>query len=196
MKQSRAASLIEAIINIAVGFGLSVGFQATVLPLLGVNIPLAANLSFALVMTAVSICRQFLLRRLFEALHIRRPLSPFMQAVIAERVRQIEVDGWDARHDDEHSIGEIAMAGASYAYCHTSPEGEKCPKPSLWPWSRSWWKPQDFRRDLVRAAALIVAEGDKFDRNKRISQAKQDLSRLTYGTDSPPSKFERFGVAK
>ena len=56
-------------------------------------------------MTAISIARGFLLRRLFEALHIRRPLSPFMQAVIAERVRQVEVEGWSSEHDDPAAPG-------------------------------------------------------------------------------------------
>lgn len=45
-------------------------------------------------MTMISIARSYVLRRLVEALHIRRPLSPFMQAVIAERYRQVEVERW------------------------------------------------------------------------------------------------------
>ena len=34
----------------------------------------------------------------------------------------------------------------------------------LWPWAASWWKPKNRRRDLVRAAALIVAEIERIDR--------------------------------
>jgi hypothetical protein len=177
MKQSRAASLIEAFINIAVGFGLSIGLQAIVLPALGVPIPWGANLAFACVMTVVSIARQFVLRRVFEALHIRRPLSPFMVAVVEERRRQIDVEGWSAAHDDDHLFGEIAMAGGCYAIFHTGPIGEKCPQPSMWPWSRGWWKPQDFRRDIVRAAALIVAEGEKFDRNRKTVKWTREIVR-------------------
>ena len=62
-------------------------------------------------MTAISIARGFLLRRLFEALHIRRPLSPFMQAVIAERVRQVEVEGWSSEHDDPAAPGRACKQG-------------------------------------------------------------------------------------
>jgi hypothetical protein len=115
LKQSRVMSLVESLINIAVGFGLSISCQAIVLPLLGVAIPWRANFLFAVFMTLVSIARQFCLRRLFEALHIRRPLSPAMQAVIAERFRQIEVEGWSAEHDDKHDKGDLARAGAAYA---------------------------------------------------------------------------------
>jgi hypothetical protein len=34
----------------------------------------------------------------------------------------------------------------------------------LWPWHDDWWKPKDRRRDLIRAAALIVAEIERLDR--------------------------------
>jgi hypothetical protein len=175
MKQSRAASLVEAIINIMVGFGLSIGCQAIFLPLLGVEIPWAANFYFASIMTVMSIARQFVLRRVFEALHIRRPLSPFMQAVIAERFRQIEFEGWDATHDDEHPIGQIARAGAAYALWNGG-FARGTVRDHIWPWSLDWWKPQNFRRDLVRAAALIVAEGEKHERNrKRVNDNKRKI---------------------
>src|SRR5690606_26807272 len=108
-------------INIVVGFGISMAAQAVFLPMLGVPVPWHANFIFALIMTAISIVRSFTLRRLFEALHIRRPLSPFMQAVVAERYRQQDVEGWDSAHDDEHARGDLARAGAAYlkqADCH------------------------------------------------------------------------------
>lgn len=175
MKQSRAASLFESLVNVGFGFGLSMLLQATVLPALGVPMPLAVNLAFAVLMTAVSIARSYLLRRLFEALRLSRPLSPFMQAVIAERFRQIDVEGWSAEHDDNHRPGEIAIAGAAYllfAPWHLLTEEEREHYGflklalQLWPWSHQWWKPQGFRRDLVRGCALAIAEGEKFDRLK------------------------------
>jgi hypothetical protein len=33
-----------------------------------------------------------------------------------------------------------------------------------WPWDLKWWKPTTPRRDLVKAAALIVAEIERLDR--------------------------------
>ena len=118
-------------------------------------------------MTAISIARQFVLRRVFEALHIRRPLSAAELAVVAERRRQVDVEGLVDAHDDAHEIGDLASAGAAYAIGATGPDEYPVHRPaSFWPWSREWWKPRDFRRDLVRAAALIVAEIDKFDRAK------------------------------
>jgi len=164
MKQSRLMSMLEAALSTAAGFGISLLAQWFFLPLIGVSISLSQNFTFAIIMTFVSLGRQFVLRRLFEALHIRRPLSPFMLAVIAERFRQIEAEGWSIEHDDAHAPGELARAGAAYAG-HAG-DSSAFP-PHGWPWSYQWWKPAGFRRDLVKAAALVLAEGEKFDRNRK-----------------------------
>jgi hypothetical protein len=72
MKQTRAASLAESLMNVGVGYGLSVATTAVVLPwLFGINIPLSSNLAIGLIFTAVSIGRSFAVRRLFEALRVR-----------------------------------------------------------------------------------------------------------------------------
>lgn len=174
MKQPKSMSLLESTINILVGFGISLAAQGFFLPLLGVSISLSQNLIFALIMTVISIARSYLLRRLFEALHIRHPLSPFMAAVMAERRRQIEVEGWSPEHDDKHGLGELARAGASYGISASATWTTTAMRVHLqtarqwiWPWNREWWKPTGFRRDLVKAAALIIAEGEKFDRSRK-----------------------------
>lgn len=86
--------------------------------------------------------------------------------IFEERRRQINVEGWTLEHDDQHSIGEMAMAAAAYAISDKMrPDPEKCELHMiLWPWRISWWKPRDRRRDLVRAGALIVAEIERLDR--------------------------------
>lgn len=167
MKQSKRMSLLESLINIAVGFSISLAAQVYFLPLLGVVIDLRQNLAFALIMTAISIARSFALRRLFEALHIRRPLTPAMVAVIAERYRQVEVEGFDVAHDDKQEIGALAAAGACYVLNAVAPERYHGAPPASWPWERRWWQPQGFWRDLVRGAALILAEMERALRRRR-----------------------------
>lgn len=96
--------------------------------------------------------------------------------VLSERARQVSVEGWTPEHDDQHDKGELAAAAACYA---ASAFNSTAPKPhafsdcvfgfqsfigAFWPWSRTWWKPKDARRDLVRAAALIIAEIERIDR--------------------------------
>ncbi|MDI1264999.1 MAG: hypothetical protein PS018_17250 [bacterium] len=158
-------SMLESLINIMVGFGISLAAQMFFLPLIGVSISFSQNLTFALIMTVISIARSYLLRRLFEALHIRRPLSPFAQAAVAERHRQVEVEGFDLANDDAYPRGTLASAGAVYALYG------RVGALDFWPWDHDWFKPQDHRRNLVRAAALIIAEGEKFDRNRKRKDA-------------------------
>jgi len=71
MKQSRAMSLVEAIANVVVGYGVAVATQMLVFPLLGLQTTLAQNLKLGLVFTVVSIARSFTLRRVFEAIRVR-----------------------------------------------------------------------------------------------------------------------------
>lgn len=86
-----------------------------------------------------------------------------LQDVIAERVRQISVEGWTPEHDDEHAGCQMAQAAAAYAVLDT-PGMSMGETYRLWPWSRAWWKPKDRRRNLVRAAALLIAEIERIDR--------------------------------
>jgi hypothetical protein len=98
--------------------------------------------------------------------------------IAAERRRQIEAEGWAPEHDDCHNRGELALAAATYCL-HTVggislvpygdiEDNENVGPNVYWPWTASCWKPKDRRRDLIRAAALIVAEIERLDRAKEI----------------------------
>ncbi|MBX3580092.1 MAG: hypothetical protein KF723_23055 [Rhizobiaceae bacterium] len=97
-------------------------------------------------------------------------MSPGTLDVLAERERQLEVEGWSSDHDDKHDSGEIASAAAAYALPDPSfrlkrnGEGQVVAVPRVWPWSAEWWKPKSRRQNLVRAGALILAELDRLDR--------------------------------
>ena len=81
--------------------------------------------------------------------------------VLAERQRQIDVEGWTPAHDDEHDGEELAFAASCYC---TADHGEA--PPAVWPWDWAWWKPRDHRSNCVRAAALLLAEIERLDRRK------------------------------
>ena len=68
MKQSRAMSLVEAVANVVVGYGVAVVTQILIFPIFGLHTTLAQNLKLGAVFTVVSIGRSYLLRRLFEAI--------------------------------------------------------------------------------------------------------------------------------
>ena len=98
--------------------------------------------------------------------------SQALADIAAERRRQVEVEGWEAAHDDEHTDGSLALAAGSYCESAARPKilarkpGAAFAIPKLWPqsWSRDWWKPKSPREDLVRAGALIIAEIERIDR--------------------------------
>jgi len=71
MKQSRVMSLVEAVANVVVGYGVAVATQILVFPVFGLQTTLAQNLKLGLVFTVVSIARSFTLRRVFEAIRVR-----------------------------------------------------------------------------------------------------------------------------
>lgn len=104
----------------------------------------------------------------------RDETSVALADIRAERVRQMSAEGWTPAHDDNHTCGELAQAAACYA--HPAPGGvrpQAGPPPKLWPWSIVWWKPKDRRRNLVRAAALLVAEIERVDRAAARASAPQ-----------------------
>ena len=73
MMQSRVMSLVEAIANVVVGYGVAVLTQILIFPLFGLHTTLAQNLAMGAVFTVVSIARSFALRRLFERIRVRQP---------------------------------------------------------------------------------------------------------------------------
>lgn len=97
-------------------------------------------------------------------------MRPVIEEIEAERERQIDVEGWDAAHDDAHDPGTLAQAASCYAQQAAdvmSPdiaaEGAEN-VPSFWPFDPAWWKSTTPRRDLIKAAALIIAEIERMDR--------------------------------
>lgn len=91
----------------------------------------------------------------------RNPRIPSRAArdVLTERCRQVEVEGWTPEHDDQYTRMELPRAACCYALVNT------LPVPTKWPWAAEWWKPsEDHRRNLVKAAALLIAEIERLDR--------------------------------
>ena len=66
MKQSRRMSLIEALSNVAIGYGVAVLTQMAVFPLFGLQVSLSDNLLIGALFTLVSVARSYAVRRMFE----------------------------------------------------------------------------------------------------------------------------------
>lgn len=91
--------------------------------------------------------------------------------VLAERRRQIEDEGYDPAHDDAHVNDEIAAMAAYYAMppaardwdAYATGFGDTFGQAMI---PHGWYMPSpcDRRRELVKAAALLLAEIERLDR--------------------------------
>jgi hypothetical protein len=97
--------------------------------------------------------------------------------VLKERSRQEDLggEGYNAEHDDQHKRGELTDAAINFAAAASvqiklgGAKGFDASPPLdgigiNWPWHRKHWKPKDHRRNLIIAAALLLAEIDRVDR--------------------------------
>lgn len=99
--------------------------------------------------------------------------------VIAERCHQIMDLNYNVPHDDQHDQRELARAAASYLRHYIYRTG--VPSDTYfndqvaieWPWDEKFWNPQDPRADLVRTAALIIAEIERIDRAEEYAKRRQ-----------------------
>lgn len=111
--------------------------------------------------------------------------NSIIDEIALERTRQQTQEGWTTEHDDAHDAGTLAAAATAYALhaadvlnpnsqgdggYKTTPD-DAVALPPMWPWDVDWWNPSGSgtnqagaRRDLVKAAALIVAEIERMDR--------------------------------
>jgi len=90
-----------------------------------------------------------------------------IEDIAAERQRQISGEGFGPARDNGYVHFQLARAAAAYAWFAGTADEWRANyhgAPPIWPWSLDWWKPRDRRHDLVRAAALIVAEIERLDR--------------------------------
>ena len=70
MKQTRAASLTEAIASTIIGYVIALAGQLIVFPLLGIAVTLQQNLVIGGIFMAISTARSYVLRRVFEWLRV------------------------------------------------------------------------------------------------------------------------------
>lgn len=98
----------------------------------------------------------------YDALQVMKdnyvPLQAAIADIIAERRRQQFIKGFSTQQDDTYVLGELAAAAISYI--------EPMAAAEFWPsdWHDNSFKPTDYRRNLVKAGALITAEIDRLDR--------------------------------
>lgn len=91
----------------------------------------------------------------------------------AERIRQEQSEHYTAEKDVGR-VFELAVAAARYAENgaanHEYGMTDYIDPPEDWPWANAYWKPQDPKRDLIRAGALIAAAIDALQEEEKINE--------------------------
>ena len=77
-----------------------------------------------------------------------------------ERQRQIDLEGYNAEHDDYHQNGALAIAAAAYIYSALGEGSYKNAAIELLAGAFEI-KPSTPLKDLVKAGALVAAEIDR-----------------------------------
>ncbi|HEY0062483.1 MAG TPA: hypothetical protein VGC21_10200 [Telluria sp.] len=83
MNQTRLGSLIEACINVCIGFGINYTANMFIFPLFGFHISPGANFVLGLIYTVISVIRSYCIRRWFNA-----KLHTMAQAAAAAMARE------------------------------------------------------------------------------------------------------------
>lgn len=78
--QTRLESLIEAAMNIAIGYVVALLSQLAIFPMFGIDVPLSANLLIGAWFTLVSLIRSYAVRRWFNA-RLRSAAKSMAEAV-------------------------------------------------------------------------------------------------------------------
>lgn len=66
MTQTKRGSLIESVLNAALGYGIAVVSQLLIFPLFGIHIPFHDNLLIGVYFTGISLVRSYVIRRWFN----------------------------------------------------------------------------------------------------------------------------------
>lgn len=67
MEQSRLSSFVEAVIGTVIGFAITMMTAPWIYPLFGHDFTVSQNVGIALIFTAISIARGYVVRRWFNA---------------------------------------------------------------------------------------------------------------------------------
>lgn len=79
VSQSRIDSSIEVAVNIAIGFLVALIAQILIFPIYGIHVGAGTHVGITTMFTAVSIARQYVLRRLFNG---KSPWRYFREKVL------------------------------------------------------------------------------------------------------------------
>ena len=91
-------------------------------------------------------------------------MAKALNDVTQERIRQVDEEGYTPASDDAYDGGQLAYVAAAYALPGPVHGGLRGRLYAVSGWDTRHYKPTDRRRDLTKAAALLLAEIERLDR--------------------------------
>lgn len=79
MEQTRLSSLIESLMNIAIGYGVALLSQIAIFPMFDIHVSITTNLWIGAWFTLISLVRSYVIRRWFNA-RLRRAAQAMASA--------------------------------------------------------------------------------------------------------------------
>ncbi|BBI51058.1 hypothetical protein HORIV_34790 [Vreelandella olivaria] len=116
-------------------------------------------------------------------------MSKAIIKALEERLRQINVEGFTAAHDDCYTQGQLAAAAACYAcIAEDVLQGGKSAldgqPPAFWPWDDAWFKPSsDPKRNIEKAMALLAAQYDALERAEKAASEATTTPDILWSTN-------------
>lgn len=120
-------------------------------------------------------------QRIMECLN----LTSVSDMVLFERAKQ-EAMGFDAKHDDIHALGQLTMGAVCFAQTAFTQINSVKPLPGCfrhkdWPWEpSSFHAHEDPVGNLVKAAAMLIAEAERIERSRTETMDMLPSKRLLF----------------
>lgn len=151
---SRTTTAVESLLVRESGDGTRV---------LEVHLPGGERRDFAMPAAVRRHLAALLLEDAATATALPAPLTRAAADVLAERSsgRDLEVCGTGGG-PVRNVAAQILLASRAYLMRSIAGGYDTAP-PQYWPWAAHWWNPLSFRRDLIRAGALIIAAIERLD---------------------------------
>lgn len=127
-------------------------------------------------------------KRIMECLNLTR----VSDMVLFERAKQ-EAMGYDARHDELHTLGQLTMGAICFAQTAFTQISSAKPLPACfrhkdWPWEpSSFHAEQDPVGNLVKAAAMLIAEAERIERTRDEQREMQPSKKKLFDLILRPS---------
>lgn len=102
--QSKTGSIIESLVNVAVGYLVALIAQIVIFPVFGIQVPFSTQNKIVILFTVISIVRSYLLRRTFNRYIVWKSHKRFSGTSLAEQNSNLKHINLNANQKVTHNV--------------------------------------------------------------------------------------------